>query len=219
MIVYKITNKTNGKVYVGQTVCSLKQRWQRHCWSCTADKSNMPISKAIKKYGKENFILEIICECQSLEELNEKEKYYANLYKSFSPNGYNLKAGNGPGAMSEETKEKIRIANTGKTRTPETLKLLSKSHMGFVVSEETKRKISLKNKGRPTAEITKRRCSEVCTQDYELVSPEGIILKIHGITKFCKDNGYCRSKMSELVHGKREAYRGWTRTVKVYGAS
>ena len=44
---------------------------------------------AIKKYGKENFILEIIELC-SREELNEKEAYYADLYNSYAPNGYNI---------------------------------------------------------------------------------------------------------------------------------
>ena len=53
--IYKITNKVNGKIYVGQTIKSLKERFQKHCWGTTyKDKYhlNMAIKKAIKKYGK-----------------------------------------------------------------------------------------------------------------------------------------------------------------------
>jgi group I intron endonuclease len=57
MIIYKITNKVNGKIYVGQTTRSLEERWYGHC--STANQHGI-LGKALIKYGKENFRQEIL---------------------------------------------------------------------------------------------------------------------------------------------------------------
>ena len=75
--IYKITNKINGKVYVGQTTKTLKERFEKHCWGTTKKDSyhfNMAIKKAIKKYGKENFTIELIEEVETTK-LDEREVY------------------------------------------------------------------------------------------------------------------------------------------------
>lgn len=63
--IYKITNKINGKVYIGQTIQSVKDRWHRHCGkkSIRSAEMSMHIKRAILKYGKENFIIETIETC------------------------------------------------------------------------------------------------------------------------------------------------------------
>jgi group I intron endonuclease len=76
MIIYKITNNINNKVYIGQTIETIKKRWSRHTWKCTIKRNAMAITNAIIKYGKENFIIEQIDIAKSIEELNEKEIYY-----------------------------------------------------------------------------------------------------------------------------------------------
>jgi group I intron endonuclease len=78
MIIYKITNNINNKVYIGQTIESIKKRWQRHTWRCTIERNKMAITNAIIKYGKENFIIEQIDIANSIEELNEKFNIYLN---------------------------------------------------------------------------------------------------------------------------------------------
>lgn len=88
--IYKITNKINGKVYIGQSR-DIKQRWRREksgAFSPGNVDYNCSRSKAFRKYGIENFTFEVIEEC-SIEALNEKEKYWANYYNSYVPNGYN----------------------------------------------------------------------------------------------------------------------------------
>lgn len=70
MIIYKITNKINGKLYVGQTIRPLKRRiWNHLCKTGTA------ISSALRKYGIENFVIEEIDRAETKEELNKKEQY------------------------------------------------------------------------------------------------------------------------------------------------
>lgn len=70
MTVYLITNLINGKKYVGQTIQSIKRRWDFHV--CGASRC-IALNSAIKKYGKENFKIESIYEAHSLEELTTKE--------------------------------------------------------------------------------------------------------------------------------------------------
>lgn len=93
--IYKITNKVNGKVYIGQSI-DIKKRWASHkkdaFWAGNVGKE-YPLYRAIRKYGLENFEFEIIEECTT-EKLNEKEMYYITVYKSNIKNfGYNQNDG------------------------------------------------------------------------------------------------------------------------------
>ena len=103
MIVYKIKNKVDGKIYIGQTVKTLKQRWQAH----TGNKSDCRYLKsAILKYGKDNFEVTQIAKCNSLEEMNHREAYYIKLFNSLAPNGYNLTTGGVRSEWSEVSRLK-----------------------------------------------------------------------------------------------------------------
>ena len=82
--IYKITNLTNGKSYIGQSV-HIERRWVEHC----LPSANSLIAKAIQKYGKEQFSFQVIEEC-SQEQLNEKEEQYISYYNTVVPNGYNI---------------------------------------------------------------------------------------------------------------------------------
>ena len=63
MIIYKTINLITGKIYIGQTTKNDPKYFGSGIW----------IKKAIKKYGKENFIREVLCECSSQDELNGME--------------------------------------------------------------------------------------------------------------------------------------------------
>lgn len=92
MIIYKITNLINQKIYIGLTTCTLKERWQNHKGCVKSDPRHLYSS--MRKYGIENFKIEIVEETDSLEKLAQLEDYYINLYNSRDPDvGYNLSAG------------------------------------------------------------------------------------------------------------------------------
>lgn len=114
--IYKITNLINGKVYIGQTIQTLKQRWWRHC--CNSGVCPY-LHNAILKYGKENFTIELITEVNK-DLLDLTEKYYISLYKSNNKHfGYNLteggsRAGTRAKALSEREEQKvIRLKENG----------------------------------------------------------------------------------------------------------
>lgn len=97
--IYKITNKINGKIYVGQTTKTLTERFQKHCWGTTTKDVyhfNMAIKEAIRKYGKENFIIELIEEVEQ-NKLDEREVYWISYYNSYNK-GYNCTLGGQNGA-------------------------------------------------------------------------------------------------------------------------
>jgi group I intron endonuclease len=92
--IYKITNKTNGKTYVGQSV-DIEERWKQHQWkafNCNELAYNSAIHAAFRKYGLDAFTYEIVELC-SPEELDEREKFWIQELDTISPNGYNILVG------------------------------------------------------------------------------------------------------------------------------
>lgn len=90
--IYKITNSINQKIYIGKTIRTIEERWREH--QRDYNKTSLekrPLYAAMKKYGISAFSIEQIEEC-SLEELEEKERYWIEFYGSFK-NGYNATLG------------------------------------------------------------------------------------------------------------------------------
>lgn len=90
-LIYKISNLINGKIYIGQTLHSLKVRYPKHF---SRKPSNNHLKSAYKKYGSENFRCDILQLCTDIHSLNYWEKYYIGLYNSSDPKfGYNKTSG------------------------------------------------------------------------------------------------------------------------------
>lgn len=90
--IYKIENKINHKLYIGQTVKSLAQRKADHYYLLRHNKHHSyKLQKEWNFYGEENFFIEILEECP-VELLNEKEEHYIQFYNSFEE-GYNCNLG------------------------------------------------------------------------------------------------------------------------------
>ena len=70
--IYKITNSINNKIYIGQTARTLNIRWKEH--KVASISSDRPLYKAMRKYGIDNFHIEIIEEIPNTL-LNERETY------------------------------------------------------------------------------------------------------------------------------------------------
>ena len=88
--IYSITNKINGKRYIGQSI-NIDNRWKEHIRNIDNPNKNNTIYKALRKYGLENFIFEVLEECTE-SELDDKEIYWIEYYDSYN-NGYNMNTG------------------------------------------------------------------------------------------------------------------------------
>jgi len=167
MVVYKITNKINKKIYIGKSKLSVDKRWKRHIQNALYYKRKGYFYTAIRKYGQDNFNLEILEEIIIESELNNREKYWIKYYQSNNKNiGYNMTEGGDGGCHGEEHKAKLRLyrlgtkltdehkrkiseANKGKEVTKETRDKLSKALTGKEVSKETRKKLSAFHKNKP----------------------------------------------------------------------
>lgn len=149
MIIYKITNNVNGKIYIGQTAGSLENRWRqhRHHPGCRI------LHKAIKKYGAENFTVEQIDAAANIDELNQKEKLWIQHYDCIAPNGYNLKSGGNRPTYSEASRQRMSRnhadmsgANNpryGVRLSADTRKKISDSHRGKSLSAQHRLKVAM----------------------------------------------------------------------------
>ena len=150
-----VLKSPSGKVYIGQTIRSIEERFKEHQLKNSNCRS---ISGAIQKYGWEKFEKDWY-DCLD-EDLNKHEKWMINLMETLTPNGYNLIEGGGNGGKrseetrrkmskpkNDETKKKISEAKLGILKNDETKKRMSKAHLGTTRTKETKQKISESTKG------------------------------------------------------------------------
>lgn len=109
-VIYCLTNKINGKHYFGQTIQKVEKYLESHKWDAK-NGSNRYIHRAIRKYGWDNFLKKIICECGDVLSLSLMEDLCIVNFNTLAPNGYNLKRGGYHGKFSEELKEKLSGEN------------------------------------------------------------------------------------------------------------
>ena len=118
-VIYLITNKLNGKQYVGQTTQAFKERIAQHKYH-----NALYVDHEIHKFGWENFGVEVIEECNTKEQLDEREMFWIAKLDTMAPNGYNLTAG-GSGFQGRKhtpksiAKMSVRAKERMAARTPE----------------------------------------------------------------------------------------------------
>lgn len=140
--IYLVRNLLNGKCYVGQTK-NFKERVRGHLKEADTGKG-YAFHAAIRKHGKENFVFEVIEECDD-EVANERERVWIERFDSFK-RGYNLTSGGDCFEFSEETLQKIRDANANLSE--EDRYIRGSAFRGKNLSEEHKQKLHEANKGK-----------------------------------------------------------------------
>lgn len=151
MVIYKTTNKINGKIYIG------KDKYNKDSYYG----SGLIIKQALKKYGKSNFQKEILFESDNINEINDMEKYYIKHFNSQNHDiGYNITSG-GDGGLDSFTFHPNReqlLAN----RTGEKNSFYGKKH-----SNETKMKISKSNSGKTHSVEVRLKISNTLKEKYK----------------------------------------------------
>mgnify|MGYP003648967643 CR=1 FL=1 len=143
--IYKITSPT-GKVYIGQSI-EIEKRFKRYRLMHTSIKSQIKLYNSFNKHGVENHLFEVILECK-INELNNNERYYQDLFNVISVNGLNCrltKSLDKSGKLSEETKLKIKKINS-----------LKKNHFfGKKHTDDSKEKMRISSTGKKHTDQTK----------------------------------------------------------------
>ena len=162
--IYLFTNVVNSKKYVGQSIRGWETRGKEHSRD-SRNGSDYPLHRAMRKYGEENFTLELIESVETLEEANLREDFWIVKLDTQNPElGYNLKSGGWNGLHSESTKEKMSIsAKQNYIDHPELRAEKGNHWRGVPLSEERKQYLSEIHTGMkypPRSEESKRRTSE-----------------------------------------------------------
>jgi group I intron endonuclease len=151
---YKITNKINNKIYIGQAA-DLSKRWSDHRRAVRLNKPTQTIHYAMIKYGLDNFDFEVIASCINQDDANYIETELVKQYESHisTDKGYNVTLGGMNAPKTETFKQMMRDYHA--SLTPEERAKISKQQ-----SEATQRQIA--EKGHP-AQGTKRTLEQLLT--------------------------------------------------------
>ena len=176
--IYRITNKINGKTYIGQ-----------HKYKSLNDNymgSGKLIIKAKQKYGVENFEKQILySRIQYKETADDIEKFAIAKERALGKAEYNIADGGNGGNLGDEVNKKHSETCKGRHPSEETIRKRSEALKGHKVSEETRKKISEANKARVISDEWRRKMSE---------NHKGMEGKKH--------SEYSKKKMSEAAKGR-----------------
>lgn len=165
--IYKITNLVTEDCYIGSAV-NLNSRKRTHFANMNLGKHpNKHLQASCNKYGKENFIFEILAKCPK-EYLLKLEQFFIDTIKPSFNKRKEVNSNLGM-VLTEEHKQKISKANknhpdrVGRKLSDEHKEAIRKSHIGKILSNETKQKISEKFKGEnhPNAKLTQEKADEI----------------------------------------------------------
>ena len=141
--IYKITNKENGLIYIGCTVNSLEKRFGEHLSRCFTSEYKSKLYNSMKKYGQENFTIELIEEC-NLNIIYETEKKYVEQYDSYN-NGLNSTIG-GEGCLgyTHSPEKKVKISESLKNGNSHKGKTYEELYGDKADEQREKRRLSVK---------------------------------------------------------------------------
>ena len=91
--IYRVTNKIDGKVYVGQTGGSVVKRWRAH--TRLADNGQgAEFHAALRMHGEQTFVWEVVATTTTLSELTDLENFWISKLQANDPeHGYNITGG------------------------------------------------------------------------------------------------------------------------------
>lgn len=211
--IYKAVCRSNGKVYIGLTLQSPRERWSCHRRDASKQ-SNTKFHRAIRKHGFDNFEFSVIACCKDLDSAKSFEESLIGEFNSFR-GGYNSTLG-GEGCkgykMPKEHVEMLTKRNTGRKKTKEQIERMRAAALGFKHSDETKEKCRIAGKKRRTTEEYKQKLSDAAKRRYgelNFYNPHIGYFKGH-IKDLCDTfPGVNDAKVSAVKNGKRNHHKNW----------
>lgn len=199
---YKHTNKTNGKVYIGKAT-NPQSRWENQGYKY---KTCPRFWSAIQHYGWDNFEHEILLACETQEEINILEKEYIKKYRALEPDfGYNLSEGGTGGNVWAGKTQAEKEAYAEKQR-QETLSRgqewhdkLSKAQLKRWANPQARQELGNKVRGGKNGYAKKCRCIETnkIYDSYADAAEDCGQARAHG------------SKIGMVIRGERTIFAGY----------
>jgi group I intron endonuclease len=182
--VYSVTNKVNGKMYIGVTV-DYERRQRSHLKHNIRTRSLL--KKAVAKYGEENFVFEVLC-IGTRDYCYLVEPRFISAYNTRTPDGYNICSG-GRGSKGLLAEYNGMYGRTGELHphfgkpgyrkgiphTEETKQKMREAHLGKVFSEETRKKISENAKKRLEHMAKMREAARVARENRKLLASKPLL--------------------------------------------
>lgn len=156
---YLISCLIDGKVYVGITSRSIRQRWNEHTYFARKSRGRMTVAYAIAKHGPGNFRIDPVCSMRSWADACEIERLLIAQHDCIAPRGYNLRAG-GEGAYgrkpSADAVERSAAKHRGNPCHPNT-RAAAQARRGIKKPDGFGAKIAASRVGKPRSEETKQK--------------------------------------------------------------
>ncbi len=174
--IYCITNKANGKVYVGSAV-NIRARWRGHLSDLRKGRHHSRyLQAAWWKYGDHSFefsVLEIVADVSRL--LDAEDRWIASADAANRERGYNLckKAGSQLGMKhSDAARKRMSIAHCGRVKSPEHQDAINKALAGRKLSSDHIKKIVATQNGRKVSDATRQKMRDAHANPKDVLSPE-----------------------------------------------
>lgn len=203
--IYKVTNTVNGKVYVGQTTATVEERWRwhRNAAGTTTHPHKSALHEAMRKYGKDKFVVETIEECKC-ENLNEREKYWIARLDTYR-NGYNLTTGGDGYRTIDEVEVERILALWGEGK--------NQAEIGKITGRDGHAVRRILYGNGVTKEEVRERQNAIYREKY---SKPVYVYDMNGnftaeypsIDEASKATGVHKSTIGHIIHGRYESSRG-----------
>lgn len=166
-IIYQITNKVNGKRYIGKTGKSLEQRWGEHASNAfwNTQRASSYFYCAIRKHGPNSFEIKEIDKTEDRDVVDYLESFWIAALRTYDRRyGYNGTLGGDGGSPTEETRAKISaslIGRPGHPSTPEINAKISAANKGRKPSKSAIENARLTRLGKPPSWMNSPRREEI----------------------------------------------------------
>ena len=205
--IYKITNDINDKIYIGKTNFSIEKRFKEHCLDAFRERNEKrPLYNAMKKYGIEQFHVELIEETNNPE---EREIYWIQHFNSYQ-DGYNATMG-GDGSQIYDH-QKILEALKINPRPIEIAKLFG-CCVDIVYDIAHQNNISIINRSQELLGKSRQKSIKQYSKQNEYIQTFNSTVDAG---KWCFENKKClelnsgvRSHIAECANGKRKSAYGY----------
>lgn len=210
-IIYKVTNRINGKVYIGQTTKPLSIRKSGHLSKARNRVDNTYFHSAIRKHGEDNFIWKKIVVAMSQTELDELEKSMIVKYDSMN-SGYNIiEGGNRPPILygTDNPRYGVKLTSDIRKRIGDSERGEKGFWFGKKMTKAHREKVSKALLGKKKHKTLGEKLRKHFGDWWLIEFPSGEFKVVQSLRDFCMNHNLCESHLRDVNKGVRHHHKGY----------